>query len=84
MAHPIDLQAHREASTGQRSARADQMAMMAPTLACPQCEVECRLVTMDENGSAIYRCVGNGHRSLTWSIDEGGAMRHGTSGALYN
>jgi Zn ribbon nucleic-acid-binding protein len=83
MAQIIDLQAHRKASTGQRSARADQMAMMEPTLACPQCEVECRLVTVDERGSAIYRCVGNGHRALTWSIDKEGAMRHGTSGALY-
>ena len=60
--------------------RKSALVQTAPALACPTCEAECPAVTIQADESTVYRCVGHGHRTLTWRIDVNGDMLHGAVG----
>lgn len=55
----------------------------APALECPTCEAECKPVNVAADGCTTYRCVGHGHRALTWRIDRDGNMLRGATGRRY-
>jgi flavoprotein len=44
----------------------------APGLACPTCEAVCPAFEVRPDETTVYRCVGHGHRALTWRIDVNG------------
>lgn len=75
MAQIIEMSGWRDRKTAQL--------LSAPALACPTCEFECPAVTIQVDGSTVYRCVGHGHRSLIWRIDADGSMLHGAKGYRY-
>lgn len=55
----------------------------APALTCPTCDTECQAVNIDSSGTTLYRCVGHGHRALSWRIDAEGEMLRGATGKRY-
>lgn len=65
--------------SGWKERKAAQM-QAAPALACPTCDAECQVVNIQPDQSSVYRCVGHGHRSLTWRIDAEGNMLRGATG----
>lgn len=54
-----------------------------PPLECPKCGVECASSVVDTAGTVTYVCVGNGHKRLTWRINEDGDMLKGATGNRY-
>lgn len=68
--------------TGWRERKAAQV-QSAPALACPTCEAERPAVSIQADESTVYRCVGHGHRALTWRIDVNGDMLRGAVGRSY-
>jgi len=68
--------------TGWRERKAAQV-QSASALACPKCETECPAVSIQGDESTVYRCVGHGHRALTWRIDVNGDMLRGAVGRRY-
>lgn len=67
---------------GWRERKALEVATM-PALECPTCDAVCNPVKVDVDGTTTYRCVGHGHRSLTWRIDPDGNMLRGATGQRY-
>lgn len=67
---------------GWQARKATAVAGSAP-LECPSCETLCNAVNVDADQCTTYRCVGHGHRALTWRIDASGAMMRGASGRRY-
>lgn len=67
---------------GWRDRKAAQV-MTAPALECPSCNTLCPAVSIQADESTVYRCVGHGHRTLTWRIDANGDMLHGAVGRRY-
>lgn len=55
----------------------------APAIECPQCEHLSQAVNVEVSGATTYRCIGHGHRALTWRIDVNGDMLRGAVGRRY-
>lgn len=68
--------------SGWRDRKAAQV-QTAPALACPTCNTDCPAVNTQLDGSTMYRCIGHGHRALTWRIDADGNMLRGAAGRRY-
>lgn len=67
---------------GWRARKAADIAAAAP-LECPTCDSLCVVINVESDGATAYRCVGNGHRALTWRINANGDMLRGLKGNRY-
>ena len=75
MGEVIALQGWRE--------RKGDLISAAPVLACPKCNAEVTATNIQADSTTTYRCVGPGHRVLTWRIDGEGNMLRGSTGHHY-
>lgn len=57
--------------------------LTAPSIECPTCEKITGPIKVAADGATTYRCIGSGHRSLTWRIDANGDMLRGAAGRRY-
>lgn len=55
----------------------------APAIECPQCDYLTEAINVGVDGETTYRCVGHGHRALTWRVDGEGNMLRGVTGRRY-
>lgn len=60
-----------------------QRIQAAPDLACPECNTTVEATNVQADSTTTYRCVGPGHRPLTWRIDADGNMLRGSVGRRY-
>lgn len=67
---------------GWREKKADDL-LAAPAIECPTCEAITSPINVAADGATTYRCIGGGHRSLTWRIDVNGDMLRGAVGRRF-